>query len=124
MHANQNTCTKIKIIIFVLIHVFMINICEKKKSKKKTCIIVYMNYYMYVYTCIQLCSDSILMTYIHSIINNKLGLIESLFTTELYLIFITVVIPTLSLSPQYTNSTKQNLNKYNIYIYKKNTLKC
>lgn len=102
----------------------MIYICEKKKSKKKTCIIVYMNYYMYVYTCIQLCSDSILMTYIHSIINNKLGLIESLFTTELYLIFITVVIPTLSLSPQYTNSTKQNLNKYNIYIYKKNTLKC
>lgn len=100
----------------------MIYICEKKKSKKKTCIIVYMNYYMYVY--IQLCSDSIFTTYIHSIINNKLGLIESLFTTELYLIFITVVIPTLSLSPQYTNSTKQNLNKYNIYIYKKNTLKC
>lgn len=37
------------------------------------------------------------MTYNHSIINNKLVLIESLFTTELYLIFITVVIPTLSL---------------------------
>lgn len=72
-----------------------------------------MNYYIYISNFVQ---KLLFTTYIHTyIINNKLVLIESLFTTELYLKFITVITPTLSLLNIQIAQTK--FNKYNIYRY-------
>lgn len=96
----------------------MIYICEKKKSKKKTCIIVYMNYYMYVYTCIQLCSDSIFTTYIHSIINKQTWFNRIIVYNRVILnIHNSGHTNTFSFSLLNIHiAQKQNLNKYNIYI--------
>lgn len=65
------------------------------KSKKKDLIYYSLHELLHIY--LQLCSEIIVYNIHTYIINNKLVLIESLFTTELYLKFITVITPTLSL---------------------------
>lgn len=82
------------------------------KSKKKDLIYNSLHELLHIY--LQLCSEIIVYNIHTYIINNKLVLIESLFTTELYLKFITVIIPTLSLLNIQIAQTK--FNKYNIYI--------
>lgn len=82
------------------------------KSKKKT--LLYNSLLELLHIYLQLCSEIIVYNINTYIINNKLVSIESLFTTELYLKFITVIIPTLSLLNIQIAQTK--FNKYNIYI--------